>query len=222
MQRYAPTPRRPFEYPVNRYYAHRVDPVLTWLADRLGLSPNTVTLLSLAAGLIATAAVFERQFAWAAVAIQLHHLLDGADGNLARARQMTSEFGRRLDIATDQIVRFCLFGSLALVAQLPAWLGVAMMATLYLDIALVAWVVRPCMQRHRLVRSRWKQWFMDRGLMPGFDIFTLYLIVSLCLLAGSPEAAVIMVTILKTIDWSYRLKECWTTMRHPHRNAPER
>lgn len=52
---------------------------------------------------------------------------------------------------------------------------------------------------------------MDRGLMPGFDIFTLYLVISICLLFQSPEAAVVLVAILKTIDWAYRLYECAAT-----------
>lgn len=222
VERYAPRPRRPYEYLVNRYYAHRVDPVLTRLADLAGLSPNAVTLISLAAGLAAAAAVLQHAYPLAALGIQLHHLLDGVDGNLARAHDRCSEFGRRLDILSDQVVNLALFASLAYVAALPAWVAWGMLATLYLDLALVHLVITPCARRHPLQRSRWKQWFMDRGLMPAFDIFTIYLVVSLCLLLRSPETAVVLVLILKTLDWSYRLYECARSRRAAVPTGPAR
>ncbi|EIC23536.1 CDP-alcohol phosphatidyltransferase family protein [Thiorhodovibrio frisius] len=206
--RYHPEPRRPYEYPINRYYAHRLDTLLTWAADRLGFSPNQATALSAAAGLAAAGALAAHWFVAAAVLLQLHHLLDGVDGNLARYHQCCSTIGHRLDQLSDQLVRFVLFVVLVVVAHVPAWLGLAMLATLYLDLALVAWVITPCARRYPLVRSRWKKWFMDRGLMPGFDIFTLYALVSLCLLLHAPVLAVVLVTLLKTLDWSYRLWEC--------------
>lgn len=217
---YAPRPRRPYEYPVNRYYAHRVDPVLTWLADRAGLSPNLVSLLSLAVGLGAAQALLAGQFTLAAVGIQLHHLLDGVDGNLARAQDRCTEFGRRLDGVTDQTVRLALFASLAHVADVPGWLAWAMLATLYVDLLLVRLVITPCARRAPLVRDRWKQWFMDRGLLPAFDIFTLYLVTTVCLFLQNPAAAVWLVAVLKTLDWLYRLYECGRTRRRLSRRAP--
>lgn len=209
--RYHPVPRRPYEYPINRFYAHPLDTLLTWVADRLGCSPNCATALSAAAGLAAAGTLAAHWFIAAALLIQLHHLLDGVDGNLARAQGRSSTIGKRLDQLSDQLVRLALFVSLALVSHVPIWLAIAMLATLYLDIALVAWVITPCARRRTLIRARWKQWFMDRGLMPGFDIFTLYALISLCLLLQAPALAVLLVTVLKTLDWSYRLWECART-----------
>jgi phosphatidylglycerophosphate synthase len=207
-RRYHPEPRRPYEYPINRYYAHPVDTLLTWVADRLGVSPNLATAFSAAAGVAAAGALAAHWFVAAALLLQLHHLLDGVDGNLARYQGRSSTLGKRLDQLSDQLVRLTFFVALVLVAHVPAWLGLAMLATLYLDIALVAWVITPCARRHPLIRARWKQGFMDRGLMPGFDIFTIYALVSLCLLVQAPVLAVVLVTLLKTLDWSYRLWEC--------------
>ncbi|WPL11470.1 MULTISPECIES: CDP-alcohol phosphatidyltransferase family protein [Thiorhodovibrio] len=209
--RYHPVPRRAYEYPINRYYAHRLDTLLTWVADRLGCSPNFATALAAVAGVAAAGALAAHWFIAAALLIQLHHLLDGVDGNLARSQGRCSTVGKRLDQLSDQLVRLALFVSLALVSHVPGWLAIAMLATLYLDIALVAWVITPCARRRTLIRARWKQWFMDRGLMPGFDIFTLYALVSLCLLLQAPALAVVLVTLLKTLDWSYRLWECART-----------
>lgn len=210
--RYHSEPRRPYEYPINRYYAHRLDTLLTWVAERLGCSPNLATALSAAAGVAAAGALAAHWFIAGALLIQLHHLLDGVDGNLARVQGRSSTIGKRLDQLSDQLVRLVLFVALALVAHVPTWLTLAMLGTLYLDLALVAWVITPCARRHPLIRARWKQWFMDRGLMPGFDIFTLYALVSLCLLLQAPALAVVLVTLLKTLDWNYRLWECARTL----------
>jgi phosphatidylglycerophosphate synthase len=210
---YVPKPRRTYEYPINYYYAHRLDPLLTWLADRCGCSPNGATLLSLCAGLGAASALLAHQFILAALLIQGHHLLDGVDGNLARVHQRCTEWGRRFDLATDQSVRFALFVALAWVAPVPVSLSIAMILTIYIDLALVLFVFSPCARRYPLYRQSWKQWFLDRGLLPGFDIFTLYAVISLCLLAQAPDVAVVLVTIFKTSDWLYRAWECLMTIR---------
>ena len=214
LNRYAPKPRRTYEYPINRFYAHQVDPVLTFIADRMGISPNAATLISLLAGIAAALSIWTGHFVSGALFIQFHHLLDGVDGNLARYHHRCSEFGRKFDIFADQIVRFSVFVSLAVTAMVPSWLSWAMLITVYLDIVVVTVIVTPYSKRNRLVRSRWKQWFMDRGLMPGFDIFTIYFMVSICLFYESPESAVVLVAVLKTVDWSYRLWECGVTASH--------
>jgi phosphatidylglycerophosphate synthase len=206
---------------VNHYYAHRVDPVLTWAADRVGFSPNGATLLSLLAGLGAALTIGCGQYVAAAVLLQLHHLTDGVDGNLARYHKRCTEFGRRFDILSDQLVRLALVLSLALVADVPSWVAGAMIATVYIDLALVHWVVVPFSKRRPLVHSRWKRWFMERGLLPAFDIFTIYLVVSMCLLLGSPEAAVVLVATMKTLDWGYRLYEVALTARLDRRQATD-
>lgn len=214
IHRYAPKPRRTYEYPINRFYAHKIDPVLTLLADRAGISPNVATSLSLLAGITAAWSIWTGYLVPAALLIQIHHLIDGVDGNLARFHNRCSEFGKRFDIFTDQSVRLVIFLSLATASDGPNWLAVAMLLTVYIDVVVVALIVTPYARRHPLVRSRWKQWFMDRGLMPGFDIFTIYFIVSICLFLGSPESAVMLVAVLKTVDWSYRLWECGVTAKH--------
>jgi phosphatidylglycerophosphate synthase len=168
-------------------------------------------MFSLLAGLAAAIGIVSEHFVVAALLIQLHHLLDGADGNLARYRRQCSDFGRCLDVATDQVVRFAILVALAWVAEVPLWLKVSMIATVYIDTMLVTLVISPYASRHPLRRHAWKRWFMNRGLMPGFDIFTLYLVISICLLFQSPEASVALVAILKTIDWVYRLYECAAT-----------
>jgi hypothetical protein len=86
-----------------------------------------------------------------------------------------------------------------------------MFFTFYIDVLIIHWLVLPYARRHPLVRSPWKVWFMDRGLMPAFDIFTMYFLVSICLVAQNPTLAVYFIVVLKTLDWSYRVWECIKT-----------
>jgi hypothetical protein len=208
---YTPKPRRPYEYLVNRYYAHKVDLVFTVLCDKLGLSPNQVTLMSMVCGVGAGFLIAAEYFFWAAICIQAHHILDGVDGNLARAKGLTSNFGKWLDVVSDQCTRFSVLVGLALAAQAPAlWVGL-MFFTFYIDVLIIHWLVLPYARRYPLVRAPWKVWFMNRGLMPAFDIFTMYFLVSICLVAQTPTLAVYLIVVLKTLDWGYRVWECIKT-----------
>lgn len=208
---YTPKPRRPFEYLVNRFYAHKVDLVFTAICDRLGLSPNQVTLMSMACGVGSGLLIATENFLLAALCIQAHHILDGVDGNLARAKGLTSNFGKWLDVVSDQCTRFSVLAGLAFAAQAPAlWVGL-MFFTFYFDVLIIHWLVLPYARCHPLVRAPWKVWFMDRGLMPAFDIFTMYFLVSICLVVQNPTLAVYFIVVLKTLDWGYRVWECIKT-----------
>ena len=206
--RYVVQQRRPHEYAVNRYYAHLIDPFFTKLAHDLGLSPNQVTLLAMAAGVGSGGAFYAGHWILAAALLQLHHFLDGADGNLARLTGRCSPFGAALDRFSDQLVRLAVFGAVALVAEVDAWARWAFVLTLYFDLFIIHAYVLPCMRRAPLRRAAWKQWFLDRGIIPGFDHFTLFLLISVGGLVGRLDWVVWATLILKNLDWVYRVLEC--------------
>lgn len=216
-QHYCPQPRRPYEYPINRFYAHKVDLVLTWAADKIGLSPNTVTLMSMACGMGAGLAIYQGLFILGAFLIQAHHLLDGVDGNLARANNKCSEFGRWLDVVSDQLTRLSILLGLAFVSSLDPIFIIAAIATFYFDLLLVHVYILPFTKANVMHRSKWKRWLMDRGLTFGFDIFTLYFLISICLIWASPDTAILLIATLKTLDWTYRLYEVEGSKKYVYR-----
>jgi phosphatidylglycerophosphate synthase len=80
------------------------------------VSPNTMTLVSVAVGL-AGAALF---LSWrpgaalvGALLVLLHSILDGCDGELARLKFQESRFGGILDFWGDNVVHSVLFGTIA-------------------------------------------------------------------------------------------------------------
>ena len=207
--RYVVQQRRAHEYAINRYYAHLIDPFFTKWAHDLRMSPNQVTVLAMVAGVGGGAAIYLGHLVWGALLLQLHHFLDGADGNLARLTGRCSPFGAKLDRISDQLVRLVVFIAVALAADAPQWQRWSFVATLYLDMAVVHLYVLPYMRRVELRRARWKQWFLDRGIIPGFDHFTLFFLISLGALVDRLDWVVLITLVMMNWNWMYRVYECW-------------
>lgn len=209
--RYVVQQRRKHEYIMNRYYAHLIDPFFTKFVYDLKLSPNVVTIIAGFLGVGAGISFLLQEWILGAILLQLHHFMDGADGNLARLTNKVSNFGAKLDQIVDQIVRFVLFLSIAYVADVSIWLKVLFVLTIYLDIFIVHRFVLPFVQKYGLVRAKWKQWFLSKGIIPAFDIFLVYFLISIFAIVGNLELLVYIVIIGKNMDWLYRIWECLKT-----------
>lgn len=211
--KYVVKQRREHEYFINRYYAHLIDPFFTKIVYDLRLSPNFVTIISGSLGVGSGIAFLLDQWILAAILLQLHHLVDGADGNLARLTNQCSEFGAKLDQWVDQIVRFVLFVSIALVVDVPLFVKILFMATIYIDIVVIHRYVLPFAKKNGLHRARWKQWFLSKGIIPGFDIFFIYFLISLFAIIGELNILLYVVILGKNLDWIYRVWECVKTSK---------
>ncbi|MCP5106336.1 MAG: CDP-alcohol phosphatidyltransferase family protein [bacterium] len=81
------------------------------------ITPNGVSVFSLFLGLLG-AFFFSRgeyqYFVLGGVFAQLSSVVDGADGMLARAKNMCSDFGSHLDLFFDRIIDFSLFVGMSL------------------------------------------------------------------------------------------------------------
>ncbi len=210
-RKYIVQQRREHEYAINRYYAHLIDPFFTKLAYDLKMTPNMVTVLACILGLSAAGAfVFEYWIA-GAVLLQLHHYFDGVDGNLARLTNRCTPLGAKLDKISDQIVRLVLFVTIAVIVDVPLWARLAFVFTIYFDIFIVHYYVLPFMRRHNIIRAKWKQWFLDRGIIPAFDAFTVFFLISVFAVFQRLDILVYVVIAGKNLDWIYRVWECLRT-----------
>lgn len=90
--------------------------VLTWLAVRIGATPNQVTLLSFAIGLYSAFSFSKGDF-WSivlgAILLQLSIIVDCVDGELARYTRKFSKLGAWLDAVTDRVKEYLVFMGLA-------------------------------------------------------------------------------------------------------------
>jgi phosphatidylserine synthase len=90
--------------------------LFTWAAVRLKMTPNQVTIISFAIGLL-SAYAFSRGTFWTiftgAVLLQLSIIVDCVDGELARYTRQFSALGAWLDAITDRIKEYLVFFALA-------------------------------------------------------------------------------------------------------------
>ena len=92
----------------NRFFIHPLSDVIVTVGVKFGLSPNLVSLVGLGLGILAAVLYYDlpapAQVFGAFAAMLGWHILDGADGRLARATGKTSAFGRILDGICDHLV----------------------------------------------------------------------------------------------------------------------
>lgn len=105
---------RDVEDPINLWLHRPLAYLIFALIYRTPLTPNQVTLISGLLGLAATACWIEGSpvaMVWGGALLWSSAIVDGVDGILARAKQMSSELGRVLDGTTDAAIG--LFSTLA-------------------------------------------------------------------------------------------------------------
>jgi hypothetical protein len=107
---------RPDDGFYSTFVLRRLSKPVTAAALRLGLSPNQVSLLSLAVGL-AAAALFWVASGWAvalgAVLLQVSIVVDCVDGEVARYTRRFSDLGAWLDASTDRVKEYAVYAGLA-------------------------------------------------------------------------------------------------------------
>jgi CDP-diacylglycerol--glycerol-3-phosphate 3-phosphatidyltransferase len=88
-----------------------IDGIAAFL-NRLGLMPNTITLLGLAGNFGAAVLLALGHFLPAGLLVLFSGALDGLDGSMARLRKLPVEFGAFADSVTDRYSELALFGGL--------------------------------------------------------------------------------------------------------------
>jgi len=98
------------------FFLRKFSKLFTWAAVRLRVTPNQITLISFAIGLL-SAYEFSRGDFWSifagALLLQLSIIIDCVDGELARYTRKFSALGAWLDAITDRIKEYLVFFGLA-------------------------------------------------------------------------------------------------------------
>jgi phosphatidylglycerophosphate synthase len=106
---------------INVYVLRPVAGILVRVFDHTPITPNQVTLAATSCGLIAAALYFvgtPPTTALAGACITLKDLLDSADGQLARTKEMYSRAGRFLDSIGDFTVNLTVFTAIGYVLSI--------------------------------------------------------------------------------------------------------
>lgn len=100
-----------------------LDPIASFL-NRLGLMPNTVTLLGLLGNTVGAYLLATGDITLGGIIILLMGPVDALDGTMARLRGMSSDFGAFVDSVTDRYSELVIFGGLLFYClQQQNWLG---------------------------------------------------------------------------------------------------
>lgn len=100
---------------VSRYLNRRISRPLSRLLARTPATPNQISVLSFAIALASLGLFLAGYNIWAGVAAQMSSIVDGADGDLARLKNMTTKFGGYFDAVLDR------YADVAILAGLAYW-----------------------------------------------------------------------------------------------------
>jgi CDP-diacylglycerol--glycerol-3-phosphate 3-phosphatidyltransferase len=88
-----------------------LDPIGAFF-NRLGIFPNTMTLLGLAGNIVGAVLIALGYMTVGGIVVLVMGLVDTLDGTMARLRGMPSEFGAFVDSVTDRYSELVIFGGL--------------------------------------------------------------------------------------------------------------
>jgi phosphatidylglycerophosphate synthase len=101
---------------MSRHFERRISMAVTRRLVETRVTPNMMTVVSVAIGLAGAACFLSPRPAWqltGALLFLLHSILDGCDGELARLKFLESRRGAVLDFWGDNIVHFAVFSAIA-------------------------------------------------------------------------------------------------------------
>jgi len=104
-----------FEGLIDTYFNRKISALLSRLFLAMGLSPNAITVVATAIGLLAAVAFAMGHYAAGvigALLFQLAAIVDCCDGEVARLTFRESKLGEQLDIMTDNVVHVAIFGAI--------------------------------------------------------------------------------------------------------------
>ncbi|MET1101558.1 MAG: CDP-alcohol phosphatidyltransferase family protein, partial [Pyrodictiaceae archaeon] len=101
--------------PISRYVNRRISMRITKaiIHYNLPLTPNQVSVISFLLSIIAAALILLGQYLWGGILVQISSIIDGADGELARALGKASRLGGLLDSIFDRLADISIIAAIA-------------------------------------------------------------------------------------------------------------
>lgn len=199
--------KRPQYYWIEKIYTELA--VLFFpILDKTPIMPNMITVLNMLNGLYTFYAVWSKQYALAAILIQVYLFLDIVDGNLARYKNMTSELGKNLDLVCD-IVFYNLFFILLGVSIGIHWLWIVLYEIIF---NLYGWtatnVIVPRIRKLKEFKRRGlKKYLFDHGIILGMETGMQDVLTTILLFTPYKHWIFYSIIILYCLDLLYRFYE---------------
>ncbi len=89
---------------ISNYFYQQIAFYITTLLVKTKITPNSVTYLSLFIGVLSAFSIYIGHLYLSVFLLNISFILDCVDGQIARAKQLQSEFGMWLDNISDRVV----------------------------------------------------------------------------------------------------------------------
>lgn len=89
---------------ISNYFYQQIAFYITTLLVKTKVTPNSVTYLSLLIGVLSAFSIYIGHLYLSVFLLNISFILDCVDGQIARAKQLQSEFGMWLDNISDRVV----------------------------------------------------------------------------------------------------------------------
>lgn len=144
-----------------------------------------------------------------AIFIQVYAFLDVIDGNLARNKNMKSEFGRKLDYISDTL--FYTLGVFFIgffCCEVPIW-NVILLIVIHQVYGVIAtyYIVPNIKRKDVFIHTKLKSFFMNKGIIFGMDATLECFIMSVCLFFPFRRIIFLICPLLWSVDMIYRIYE---------------
>lgn len=96
---------------LRHYFKNVLDPIGAFF-NRLGLMPNTMTILGLIGNTVGAVLLAQGHMAFGGILILIMGPIDALDGTMARLRGMAGQFGAFVDSVTDRYSELVIFAGL--------------------------------------------------------------------------------------------------------------
>ena len=201
-------PKRPQYYWIERIYTEIIILFLPFLKKTF-ITPNMVTALNLiiTLPLLCYSAWFEKYYT-AAILIQVYLFIDILDGNLARYKNLCSDFGKKLDKATDILFYTGFYIILGYRVGLSIYTIAAFIFVFHLYGITATFYIVPKLRKLTVVR-RWglKKILFEKGFLFGMDNGMQDVLMTIFLFTPYRQAPFYISMVLYIIDMCYRLIE---------------
>ena len=135
-----PTEPKTFTTFLRKFFAGWLNAIAGFF-NRIGLKPNTITVIGVIGNVIAGVLVAFDKLTWGGLLVLLVVPLDALDGSLARLRGEESHFGAFFDSVTDRYSEIALYGGLLIhFLHLNNWRGAILVFFAALGSVMVSYV----------------------------------------------------------------------------------
>ncbi len=178
-----------------------LDPIAMFL-NRLGLYPNTVTILGLVGNIIGAAFIATGNMTIGGIIVLVMGPVDALDGTMARLRGMSSQFGAFVDSVTDRYSEIIILGGVFIYfMQQQDWLSCLLVYLAVSGSVLVSYVK---------ARAEGVGYKANVGMLTRVER---YLVLAPCLVISQPQIAMWIIAILANFT---ALQRIWHVRRQAY------